>query len=324
MTEKMRIQSKIAMKPMSFFRHAFAYATLGLLCGWYHILIILYPTLIIMTLRGSIIAGIIFAAFIALTYVPLPTTWWEELMHGYMYSTWREYFDFSFDIESVVGKLDPKKKYCFFEFPHSIFPVGQIISACVIKHIDPNRMICGTAADVVFNIPVMRQFFTWIGVRPAKKESIANIFEEGHNCAIMVGGIAEMYLVSAEKEAVYLNKRSNTVRLMIKEGANIVPAFFFGNTRLFNIAGASGSESFLSKLSRKLRTSIVIFYGRHYLPIPFRHPLRMVFGQIIDVKQNDNPNEEEVAELMERVKQSLRELYETKKPEWESRPLEIQ
>jgi len=127
----------------------------------------------------------------------------------------------------------------------------------------------GTAADVVFSVPVMRQFFTWIGVRPAKKEAIGDIFKEGHNCAIMVGGIAEMYLVSAEKEAVYLNKRTNTIRLMIKEGANIVPAFFFGNTRLFNIAGASGSESFLSKLSRKLRTSIVVFYGRNFLPIPF-------------------------------------------------------
>jgi hypothetical protein len=325
MSEKMRIEKKVAMKPMTFFRHTFAYVTLGLLCGWYHILLVLYPTLVVLMFRRSIVAGVIFAALIVLTYAPLPKTWWDGLMYSYLFDVWREYFDFTYDASSIAGKMEDKsRRFCFFEFPHSIFPVGQLVSASVVREITPGRMICGTGADVVFSIPVMRQFFTWIGVRSAKKESIAKTFQEGHHNAIIVGGIAEMYLVNAEKESVFLNKRSNTVKLMIKEGANIIPVFFFGNTRLFNVAGASGSDSFLSKISRKLRASLVIFYGRHYLPVPFRHPLRMVSGKIVEVKQNDNPTDEEVAEVMERVKQSLRELYETKKPEWETRPFEIQ
>lgn len=318
-----RMEQKFAMKPMAFHRHVIAYVSLGLLCGWYYFLMILYPILFVALLRGSIISGIILATFIVLSIIPLPKTHWDGFIYGYIFDVWREYFQFEFDVSATQGKLTADdKRFMFFEYPHGIFPMGQFVSASVIRDITPNKMICGTAADIVLKFPIMRQIMSWIGTRSANRKSISKIFAEGHHCAVCVGGIAEMYLISLEKEEIFLLKRKNTVKTAIQEGAHIVPAFFFGNTRLFNVAGASGSNSFLSQLSRNIRASIVLFYGRNYLPVPFRHPIKMVIGEIVEVKQNDNPTDEEIQEVMDRVKKSVEIAY-AKRPEWEKRPLVI-
>lgn len=316
------MERKVAMKPMAWWRHAIAYVTLGLLCGWYYLLMILYPILAFLIFRGSIVAGLILGSFLVLTFIPLPKSHWDEFMYGFFFDVWREYFDFEIDITTIKGKMPKDQRFMFFEFPHGIFPMGQFISASVIRDIDPNKMICGLGADIIFSFPVMRQVMTWIGTKKAQRKNITKIFEDGHNCAVIVGGIAEMYLVSPDKEEVFLQKRKNTVKTAIQEGANIVPAFFFGNTRLFNVPGASGSTSFLSKISRSLRASIVLFYGRHYLPVPFRHPIKMVAGEIVEIQQKADPTDEEVMEVLERVKKSLIGAY-ARRPEWETRPLVI-
>lgn len=139
-------------------------------------------------------------------------------------------------------------------------------------------------------------------------------------------------------------------------GAHIVPTFFFGNSSILKVVGAeSGSKSWISKLSRKFKASIMMFYGRHGeillhfilcfqshihdiphichisvltiepsgLPVPFRQPLRMVTGEIVLIKKNESPSDEEINEVMERVIKAVNDLYETKKPEWEKRPLKI-
>lgn len=59
------------------------------------------------------------------------------------------------------------------------------------------------------------------------------------------------------------------------------------------------------------------------LPVPFRQPLRMVTGDIVLVKKNSSPSEEEINEVLDRVIAAVSRLYDTKKPEWETRPLVI-
>ena len=48
----------MALKSMPLWKHAFAYITLGLLCGWYYMLMFLYPLLMFLTYRGSYAAGV--------------------------------------------------------------------------------------------------------------------------------------------------------------------------------------------------------------------------------------------------------------------------
>ncbi len=312
------------MKPMARWKHAIAYITLGLLCGWYYFIILLYPTLIFSAFQGSYLAGSIFAIFIALTISPLKFKPWQPFLNTRIWAIWREYFDFTFDDETLKKNFKHEQKYFFFEFPHGVFPMGQFVSASVIDQITPGKFICGTGADIIFSFPIMRQVMAWIGTVPAGRKNIAKVFEAGHNCAIIPGGIAEMYLMNRQKESIFLRKRINTVKIAIQQGAHIVPAFFFGNTLIFDIAGNSGSSSFMSQLSRRLRASILFFYGRHYLPVPYRHPLRMALGEIVEVVQKDEPSDAEAQAVLDRVVASIEKLYATKKPDWETRPLTIE
>jgi hypothetical protein len=311
------------MQPMGFFEHAFAYITLGLLVGWYYFLLILYPVLIGLSIYGSYVAMGVLATFIILSITPLKHEPWEPFMYSWIFRVWRDYFDYSYDISSVEGKIKEGEKYIYFEFPHGIFPMGQFLSASLIKDISPNKMITGTAADAVFFFPIMRQMMAWIGTQRANRKGISTTFKKGFHCAIVPGGIAEMYLVSEDSENLYLKKRAGTVRAAIQEGAHIIPTFFFGNSRLVTVVAGKGSTSWLSKMSRKLRASVLFFHGRHFLPVPYRHPLKMVTGDVIEVKQNDNPSEEEVNIVLNKVIAGVKKLYDEKKPEWETRPLVI-
>lgn len=348
--------------------HIIATVTLGLLCGWYFFLLLfLYPVLIYyIFMHRSLIAGTLMVLFITLSVIPLKHKPWEAFMYSGWFRICRNYFGFTYDVSSVAMKDGQKYLYC--EFPHAIFPMGQFLSASLIKDAFPGHMICGTGADVVFSFPVMRHVMAWLGTRRATRAGIKDILKHNQHVAIIPGGIAEMYIVSEEEEAIYLRARHKTLKLAIQEGLHLIPTFFFGNSKLFKLVGGNierssgggkdkggqkdssdscdknktsgekcdGSssandsdkkpklrESLLAKISRKLRMSIVFFYGRFGLPIPYQHPLHMVCGEAIEVKQEDNPSDETVQALMDRLVGAVQELYEQRKPEWEKRPLVV-
>ena len=91
-------------------------------------------------------------------------------------------------------------------------------------------------------------------------------------------------MVNDQTEALYLKKRHNTIKAAIQEGAHIVPAFFFGNSKLFHLVGAGtdGADSILAKMSRTFRASIILFYGRLFLPVPFRQvPISWIESSVV-------------------------------------------
>jgi hypothetical protein len=49
----------------------------------------------------------------------------------------------------------------------------------------------------------------------------------GYRCAVIPGGIAEMYLVSEKREGLFLKKRQNTVKAAIQEGNKQQTIFFY-------------------------------------------------------------------------------------------------
>lgn len=316
------LSPKIAMKPMNPIAELFCMITLGFLVGWYYFLLILYPVLIYLSLYGSVSAICILLLAMILSIIPLSHKPWGAFMYSWIFTLWREYFDFTYDISHSQFNFKQKQYMCL-EFAHGIFPMGQFISASIIKDAFPGQMICGTGADIIFYFPIMRHIMAWLGTRPANRKSIRKILDAGHHVAIIPGGIAEMYLASDQEEGLYLNKRQSTIKAAIEEGIDIVPTFFFGNSRLLTTVGGKGSDSWVSKLSRRLRMSVIFFYGRGYLPIPYRHPIHMVTGDVVTVVQKNGPSEEEIQEVHRRVVEAVTKLYNAHKPEWETRPLRI-
>lgn len=318
---------------IKFLEHIFAEVTLGLLCGWYYFLIFLvYPLLLYyIFVERSVVAGTITAVLITLSFLPLKHQPWQEFMNSWIFRIWCDYFEFSTDV-AAVAPLKKDRKYMFCEFPHGVFPMGPFLSVFKVKDCFPGEVICGTGADVVFAFPVMRHIMSWLGTRRASRKGIKNILDSNQHMAIIPGGIAEMYLVSEDEEAIYLRKRHNTVKVALEEGLDIIPTFFFGTSKILKLVGGKNKNnknendseaSFLAKISRKLRVSILFFYGKYFLPIPIQHPIRMVCGPAIEVEQDSNPSPEKVQALLDKLIKAVEELYETKKPEWETRPLVI-
>jgi hypothetical protein len=152
------------MKPMSFVRHAIAFVTLGLLCGWYYFLLLLLTVLIaLLSLSNQIyvraLSVIIMLAIMVVTILPIKFPQrCDWFINHWIFDIWHEYFGFTSDCTKFTAhfKQHPSARYMFAEFPHGIFPMGQFLSASMIKTITPGQMIHGTGADIVFKIPIMR------------------------------------------------------------------------------------------------------------------------------------------------------------------------
>jgi 2-acylglycerol O-acyltransferase 2 len=309
-----------AMKPMGIMRYYTAKVSLGLFAGWYYFCLFpIFPSLAFLTYLGSLPAGATLGYLAYLTVCPLSYKPWPAFQYSWLLKLWREYFDFSFDCSSIMnGKMKDGENYMLCDMPHGIHPMGPFLSTSITREIMPGYDMLPVGADAIFLFPVMRQIFSWIGTRPAHRKNITKIFEMGQRCVVLPGGIAEMFIVNDKTEALYLTKRHSTVKAAIQEGAHLVPTFFFGNSRLFDPIAGLGKDSWLARFSRKMRTSIVLFN-----PFPHRRPLRMVTGDIIEVKKNPNPSDEEVNEVLQKLIAGVKKVYEEKKPEWENRPLEI-
>jgi len=212
-------------------------------------------------------------------------------------------------------------------FPHGIFPVGTILGGTYHdwnykRYISKGMTIKGVVASVLFNVPLMRHLNAWMGAKPATKEGIAECFKTG-SCAIFPGGIAEMFLTKRDSENVYVKKRFGFVKSAIIAGADLVPVYYFGQSILLDTLGNSWSG--WSWISRKLRASLVFYYGRYFLPVPYRVPLLMVVGPPVAVRQNPAPTNEEIQETLNRFIQALEQLYHQYKHlyGWEARPFHV-
>jgi hypothetical protein len=324
--------SIMKLRPMSMLSHCVAYISLFLLVSWYHIMCFSIPILVIGSLYyKSLCAQVTFLILAILVFLPLEYNQKPALMNSWIFRLWRDYFSFTYD-SSGTPVLKDDVKYMFLEFPHGIFPMGTVLSASVIHDIYPKNghRLRALAANAVFNFPVMRQFLSSCGTCPASRKQISDIYKDGNHCVILPGGIAEIYLVNREKEAIYLRQRQNTIKAAIEEGAQIVPVWFFGTSLILDTmmgsklsSDGTGLNSWVSKVSRKMKASIVFFTGRHGLPVPYRQPIHMAIGETIPVTRKEFPTQEDIEKLHNEVIDAVSKLYESKKPDWETRPLVI-
>lgn len=78
---------------------------------------------------------------------------------------------------------------------------------------------------------------------------------------------------------------------------------------------------------------IFFFYGRFYLPLPYKRQVITVLGKPINIRQlikrsHDtvypiDPTQDEMKLVYETFKEELQRVYNTYKPSWEDRPLVI-
>lgn len=147
---------------------------------------------------------------------------------------------------------------------------------------------------------------------------------QGVSVGVMVGGIAEMYLLRPDYEQIKLLERKGFVRMAVEHGADILPVYMFGVSKMMSFG-----PPWLMNAARKLRMSIGVLYGMWGTPIPNPAPLRMAVGVPVAVgpaMDRDDPRFDahvekvhaEVVEAVKRVYYKHRESYG-----WGDRPLVV-
>ena len=134
-------------------------------------------------------------------------------------------------------------------------------------------------------IPFYSAILKWTGCVTATNANLRKVLNQG-SCAVVVDGIAGMYVNEPKKEMIKFSGRKGFVRAAVETGTAIVPVYQFGTSRMLKLVPKS-----LEKLARKMKCAMGIIMGRFGLPIPHKVPIMSVCGAPVPVKKvaRDDP-----------------------------------
>lgn len=145
------------------------------------------------------------------------------------------------------------------------------------------------------------------GISSVSKRACKNILKlgPGNAITIVVGGAAESLSAHPGTFDLTLKKRLGFIKVAMREGADLVPVFSFGENDIYDqLANEKGSKVYkLQKQFQKIfGFTLPLFHGRgifnyNYGLMPFRHPIVSVIGRPIKVEQCLNPTTEQIHEV---------------------------
>lgn len=218
------------------------------------------------------------------------------------------------------GGMTESGSYILASWPHGLLGGGGHF--CFVDfHERGFHPIC-SGASVILYIPFLRRVFAALGFCDVSKASLGKVLDVGgrrgptypYNVVhLVVGGIGEMFCTTMSDgreepsrnapERIILSKRKGFIKLALQTGADIIPHYTFGANQTYR--RAFGPESFLARISSVCQVSLVVWFGRWWLPfgvIPFRVPVLSVVGEVFEVPKIDASNGEKITdELVERV-----------------------
>ena len=180
--------------------------------------------------------------------------------------------------------------------PHGIFPFALAFSCLPQRGYEDTwgvfRPVVATATKL---FPLVRMFISWMGGIDASRDAVSSALTQSDTTiGIAPGGIAEMF-ETYPKPGLHRNDEAFRVRngifkLALKHQRPVIPIYCFGATKMLRRVQL---PTFIENLSRVLKISLVLFFGKRNLPIPFRQRLMYVMGETIyppldDMKHDDD------------------------------------
>ena len=214
--------------------------------------------------------------------------------------------------------------------PHGVFPYGNILTMLIWPSMTGHHFL-GLAANSALRVPVFKQILRSIGVIDASRETARRALDTfPHTIGISTGGVAEVFETNQEDECILLKERIGLVKLAIRTGADLVPCYVFGNTKLLSCwsgEGIPGARWILEKISRKAGFALIVIHGRFGLPIPFRVPVFGVEGKPIPTFQIqcEEPTMEQISEIQDKLIAEMQNIFDKYKGlyGWEDKHLII-
>lgn len=245
----------------------------------------------------------------------------------------RDYFDFEqvneISDEELLKTLDEYKKVgrsiIFPTVPHGVLSYGSLCAGGG-PYLHPRlSMIPSAVAGAVLASPIIKHVMGIWGLIDASSPSLVKHLAKGGlegSFILYPGGIAELFLCSEEEERLFLKSRKGFIKLALREGADIVPIYCFGNTTVLTIP----KNKFLAEQSRKFQASLTIFWGKWGTPIPRDKKCIYVRGAPLGLPVIKNPTDEDVDKWHGKYLAEVLRLFDTYKhklPEYKSKQLYI-
>ncbi|ORX39148.1 diacylglycerol acyltransferase-domain-containing protein [Kockovaella imperatae] len=271
-----------------------------------------------------------FCLFVFLLLMSLPPTWvvlipyliwtrfdkapeWggrprEWARRSFIWKYFAEYYPCSIVKE---GDLPPDRPYLFGYHPHGIIGMGALATFATegshfsekFPGIQPHLL----TLESNFMMPFYRDLIMSLGIASVSKQSCKNILSRGpgHAIAIVVGGATESLSAHPGTADLTLRRRFGFIKIAIREGADLVPVFGFGENDIYDQL-PNDKDTVVYKIQKNFQKvfgfTLPLFYGRgifnyNYGLMPFRHPIVTVVGTPIRVEKNLNPTDEEVQQM---------------------------
>ena len=198
--------------------------------------------------------------------------------------------------------------------PHGVFPYGNLLTMAAYPSIF-GFSFKGLAASAAVTIPIFKHVLRTMGAVDASSKSATSVLARNETLGISTGGVAEVFETNAsdDREVILLKARTGLIKLAFRNGAELIPCYLYGNSKLFSLWTGGPLHSTMKEISRKIGFALILFWGRFFLPIPFREPVFGVMGRAIKVEKKDNPTNAEVAALQARLCDEMVALFDRHK-----------
>lgn len=267
-------------------------------------MLLLEPVVLLILLVFRLRAGITLIVIkVALSKVHVPFT--PSFCHSYIATLCLKYFSY----RTIWNNLDPLDRSICCMPPHGLFPFGGLLSMFAMPR-SIGTYGRGATASFLLGFPIMGQLLQAIGCVDASRQSLESYISKGYPIGVSSGGIAEMFEINASEgtEVIILKSRGGICKLALRTGTDIVPGYLFGSTKSYSVL--YDQFGILQWLSRKLQTPFLFFYGRYFLPIPYRKPLLSVFGERIHVEKIENPSQEDIDKLLVKLQDGITTVFD--------------
>ncbi|GAA5951305.1 hypothetical protein JCM10213_007626 [Rhodosporidiobolus nylandii] len=223
-----------------------------------------------------------------------------------------------------TADLPSNRRYIFGYHPHGVIGMGAIANfgtdATGFSRLFPGLTPHLLTLSSNFQLPIYRELLLGLGVCSVSMKSCQNILRQGKGSSItiVVGGAAESLSAHPGTADLTLRRRKGFIKLAIRQGADLVPVFSFGENDIFEqLSNARGTK--LYKLQKQFQKvfgfTLPIFFGRGIFNynmglMPYRHPIVSVVGRPIRVDQKDNPTSADLDEVQKRYIAELKRIWE--------------
>lgn len=180
------------------------------------------------------------------------------------------------------------------------------------------------AASVLFRLPIVRELTLWTGCVSAHRSVAESVLRNGLSIGVIPGGEHEQLHTRYRHESVYLKKRFGFVKLALRFGVPLVPAYVFGCVDLYYTSNFL--LSLRGALVRSLGVCVPICYGACGVPMaPLPTSINIVIGKPLKLARIPQPTDEDVARALDQYVAALRELFNANKAKfgYADRELEV-